>query len=416
MKKSDELKQERNVMVKAQTDLVNKAKAEDREFTPEEEQEFDKRDEDILALDKKIARAEKIEKSQKQAAQKSKAPGLITKKEEDKPFSLFRAIKTLANGNALSGKEKEVSDEAAAQNKAQGLSTGEGIRFTVPLTERAQTVSDDSGGKGGALVASVPQYVQPLLPDLEIEDLGVNVWGNLVGDVPLPTAAGFSFAYVGETEDVAATDVAISGPTLKPKRLAGVVEISHKLLIQSPSVEAEIIRLINRAYGNAIVDAALNGGGGNAPTGLYSLITTNINTTNSVPTRAIVLDLESKVDDSNGTAFNRAYLSDSKLKGIMKGTKLDTGSGLFLTDGNELNGYTYHQSTLVPTLDTGASHPLIFGDWRQLFVGYWGNLNITVDPYTKASAGKVRLIIEGYSDVALTNEKAFAINKLLKLA
>jgi hypothetical protein len=48
-----------------------------------------------------------------------------------------------------------------------------------------------------------------------------------------------------------------------------------------------------------------------------------------------------------------------------------------------------------------------------MFVGYWGNLSIMVDPYTKASAGKVRLIVDGYSDVQVTNEKAFAINKVL---
>ena len=67
----------------------------------------------------------------------------------------------------------------------------------------------------------------------------------------------------------------------------------------------------------------------------------------------------------------------------------------------------------MPTLDVGASHPVIFGDWNQLTVGYWDNVSIIVDPYTQAASGKVRLIIEGFSDIAVTNEKAFAINKVV---
>ena len=67
----------------------------------------------------------------------------------------------------------------------------------------------------------------------------------------------------------------------------------------------------------------------------------------------------------------------------------------------------------MDTLDVGVSHPLIFGDFSQASVGLWGNVSIMVDPYTLASSSKVRLIIEGFSDVAVTNEKAFAINKVL---
>jgi hypothetical protein len=39
-----------------------------------------------------------------------------------------------------------------------------------------------------------------------------------------------------------------------------------------------------------------------------------------------------------------------------------------------------------------------------------------VDPYTQAANSNVRLIIEGYSDVAVSNEKAFAVNKVMTLS
>ena len=99
-----------------------------------------------------------------------------------------------------------------------------------------------------------------------------------------------------------------------------------------------------------------------------------------------------------------------------KAIKKDAGSGLFLYDNNNMNGNKYVASSLVPTLDTGASHPLIFGDWKQMSVGFWGGMNILVDPYTKASTSQIKLNIELFNDVTVTNEKAFAINKVATVA
>lgn len=424
MKTSDQLKQERASEIKKQEALLKKAEGENnRDFTEDEQKEFRALDATIENLTNSIKDAEVRESAQRRNAEitaSNVAPNIHRgSSKEQKPASLLRGLSDLANGKGLSGPEAELDNECREQMKGQGIEVGEGLRFTLPLhsEKRAQTVSDDSGGKGGALVPSIPRLVQPLQPNLPIESLGVTVLRNLVGDLPLPTSGSFSFSYVGETTDVSATDVSIAGPTLKPKRCSGVVEISRKLLLQTDfSVEAWIIDLINTATGNAITSNAISGPGTNAPTGLYDLITTNINTTAGTPTHATIVDLESLVDAADGTNVNRGYLSDTKLRALMKTTKIDAGSGIFLSDGKELNGYKYTASTLVDTLDAGASHPLIFGDWAQLFVGYWGNISIMVDPYTKASAGKVRLIVDAYTDSNVTNEKAFAINKVMTLS
>ena len=148
---------------------------------------------------------------------------------------------------------------------------------------------------------------------------------------------------------------------------------------------------------------------------MYDLITSNIETTATAPTKIIVNELQALVEASNGTAAARAFLSDTKLANKMKNVKVDTGSGKFLFEGKDLEGDKFERTTLMPTLNTGSAHPLIYGDFKQSTVGYWGNVSIMVDPYTQAGASKVRLIVEGFDDVAVTNEKAFAINKVLTL-
>lgn len=420
MKKSDVLKQERAGKLQTLNNLVELRKTEKRDFTSNEESNFDTLEAEIRNFDVKIEREIKIEANE---ARKAIDAGLSAQiesntNEPQKRFSLLKALNTLSRGKELTGVEGDVNAEAIAEMRSQGMEVGEGLRIALPTRfSRAQTVDGDSGAKGAAMVPSTPQLVQPLQPVLPLEQLGVSVLSGLVGDVPLPTTGTFTFSYVGETADVSASDVGVAGPTLKPKRCSGVVEISKKLLLQTSfAIEAHIINLMNIAYGNAITSAAINGSGSDAPTGLYSSITTNINTTAGVPSFATIVDLESLIEDQNATNIARGYFSGTKLRGKIKTTAVDAGSGIFLSDGREMNGYKYMASTLAPTLDSGASHPLIFGDWSQLTVGYWGNLSIMVDPYSSAASGKVRLIVDGYSDVAVTNEKAFAINKVMTLS
>ena len=413
MKTSKQLKEERASLITEQETLVRAA---GENLEGENLTKFDDLQSRIEGFKTSIERAEKFEENQKRMAAKT---GLVInepkEEQKEKRFSLLRSLAALANGKPLHKDDAEVHERALEEMRAEGLNVPEGNAISIPgSVMRAQTVSDDAGAKGGALVASTPKLVRPLQPILPIEALGVNVMSGLVGDVPLPTSGAFTFSYTGETDAVTGSDVGFAGPTLKPKRCSGVVDISKKLLLQSSfNVESYIIEQINIAYGNAVTLAALNGGGGDAPTGLYSLITTNIDTTATALTHPIAVNLESLVDAADGTNVNRGYLSDTKVRAKSKTTAIDAGSGIFLSDGKELNGYKYMASTLMPTLDIGVSHPMIFGDWNQLTVGYWGAISILVDPYTQAASGKVRLIVEGYSDVALTNEKAFAINKVL---
>lgn len=421
MKKSNELKQERANKLNAQKTLLEARKSSDsKEFSEEQRTQFNNLTSEIEDLDERIDQAEAEER---QAARIAKMNGkqveapAVVESTKNKRFSLVRSLRTLAAGKELTGIDAEINERGVAEMQDQGMEVQDGLRLHLPadVATRGQSISDDSGTKGGALVASQPQLVAALMPNIDVlRNLGVNEMGGLVGDVPLPSSSLFNFNFVGETADVTETDVTFSGPTLKPKRCAGVGAVSNKFLRQdSVNAEAYLINIMNNANGAAIIKNVVNGAGGNAPTGLYDIITTNVEATTGAPTKAIITELESLVDAANGTSAARGYLSDTKLANKLKNTKVDAGSGVFLYDGGELNGYNYQRSTLVDTLDLGASHPLIFGDWSQLAVGYWGNMSIMIDPYTLASSGKVRIIVESFSDSNVSNEKAFAINKVL---
>jgi hypothetical protein len=72
-------------------------------------------------------------------------------------------------------------------------------------------------------------------------------------------------------------------------------------------------------------------------------------------------------------------------------------------------------STLVPsTLSKGTSSTLsalIFGDFSKLAMASWGGMELTVDPYSGATAGLTNLVLNAYMDVNLLQPKAFAVCK-----
>jgi len=421
MKKLHELKADRASKIKEQDVMVQLIKKEDRKFNEDEVKRFDALQVEFDNIEKDIVEAEKIMDHEKRMAalvgEPIGAPAII-KKEKEERYNLISSIRNMVAGKQMSSLESSLAEESDDELKQSGLGFSNRNGVSIPsYMFRGQSVTDDAGAKGGALVGSDPRFVEPLIPKLTLETLGADVSGGLVGNVPLITSELFQFDYLDETTALADTDVNFAGPVLKPKRLAGSVLISRKLIAQSSiDIEMKIKELLRQAINAAILRNAINGAGGVAPTGLYSLITSNINTTAGALTWDTAVNLESLIKQSDSTEMSLAYLSDPQLMGSAKTIKKDAGSGIFLSDNNMMNGSKYVSSSLVPTLDAGVSHPLIFGDWKQMSVGFWGGMNILVDPYTKSNSSQVKLNIEIFNDIAVTNEKAFAINKVITVA
>jgi HK97 family phage major capsid protein len=417
MKKSNDLKQVRASKLQAQSDLVGVAKADqNRNLTAEENVKFDDFQAEIERLDKEILRAEQFEANEARMSASNGVvvgkPIIATKKQER--FSISQMIRNASEGTAQRAIESSLIEKANEELRANGKEAVSGKRIALPadMLFRAQSVTGDSGVNGGALVETTKQIVMPLLSNLTLEGLGAKVYSGLVGDVDLISGESFAFDYA--TENGTATDktAGFDGPTLSPKRLTGVVKISNRLLAQtSPQAEANIYALIGQGINAAMVKAAISGST-NGPTGLYDSAGNVQAGTAGTPTWDDVVGLETLIKSSNATKDNLYYLSDPALMGKLKTTKKDAGSGIYLVGENGmLNGKKYLDTTLAGTLDAGASHPLIYGDFSQMAIGFWSGVQMTVDPYTLAAEGYTRVIFNIYNDVQLANPKAFAIRK-----
>ena len=88
----------------------------------------------------------------------------------------------------------------------------------------------------------------------------------------------------------------------------------------------------------------------------------------------------------------------------MKVKAKDSGSGLFLLDGNTLNGYATYRSQQVEAGD------LIFGNFSDLIIGYWGPaIELTVDPYSLSDTGSTRVVAFVSVDMVVRHPESFVL-------
>ncbi len=432
MKKSDALKQERAGLNAKQQALIDLAKSENRNFTEQEEADFDSRAGEIRALDIKIDRAVEIEMTELRtvAATANVVPGASTSEERElnkmqERFSVVKALREATpGGKGLSGLEKEVHEMGIKENRNAKVETPENTVFSMPIAmstrATSQTVTEDSGAYGGALVQNqAPRIVEPLRPRLVFEDLGATFLTGLSGgNIPLVVANDFAMTFLAETAAITPQKKTFAGPTLSPKRAGGAVDISNQLLMQSSvDVEMMVMNGIKNGFAQLLHSTCINGPGGVAPTGLLSIAGVNVSAQASAAaaTWASVVELQALIEEDNATENSLGYLLHPKLKAALKQIKKDAGSGRFLFEEGFIDGVKAISSSLVPVLDASgtAVYPLIYGDFSQMSIGQWGALNIAIDPYSALLSNSVRLVLNTYADMQTANPKAFAKNALL---
>jgi HK97 family phage major capsid protein len=437
MKKSDELKQKRAAEIEAQKNIVKGAEAANRSvdtLTEDESKNFDAAQERIVALNKAIERAEASEANEALVAKRVVGPTKSEdageereKKQIFKRASILKAIRSVnpKTNMSLDGAEKEMHELGLEENRSAKVDTPEGS-LAIPLSyfSRAtqQTVSQDSGAYGGALVQNqAPRIVDPLRPVLAVEGLGAEfITGLSGGDIPLVVASDFDMTFVAEGAAVTPQKKQYAGPTLSPKRAGGAVDISNRLIMQSSvSVENLVSNGLRQGFAQLLHAAVVNGAGGVAPEGLLQMsgIGTAAASAATPATWAQIVELLKLVEEADGTMDSLGFIIHPALKAALMQIKKDAGSGRFLLDenSNTIAGKNYVSTSQVPVLDAAGTdvYPIIYGDFSQMVIGQWGAINIQVDPYSANLSDSVRLVLNTHADMQIANKAAFAKNAFL---
>lgn len=378
--------------IKAES-LLNEARKEARKLSADEESEYNDLCKQIADVDNELRDLN------------NKLNNKEIKTTMKKKFSLLKAVRAIANNQTLDERSQEVVNAGIAEMRKSGQSYSGQI--VLPVEERAD-IQATKAGKGQEIVAEDKlNILAPLRDALVLSAAGANFMTGLVGNVSIPTYSGSTVGWAGEV-DAASDGAGTFGEVeLSPKRLTAYVDISKQFLIQdSVSAEALLRKDIVDALSNKLEATILGAVAGDAtkPAGLFAGVTADT----AAITFADILKMEQNLEEAN-VSGNIKFIASPAAKAVLRTTAVGgTKSDLrMLMEGNEIDG--------IPTLVTNGmtAKGLILGNFNDLVIGQWGGIDLTVDPYTQAANGKIRLVVNAYFDAKPQRAASF-VTKVLK--
>lgn len=341
---------------------------------------------------------------------------------ERQAYSLMRAIASAtSNGGRVSGYEAEISQELAKRY-------GKDPRgFYVPTDIFKRDILTSSPANGSNLVPEEwlgSEFVDALRANVVVMGMGARMISGLKGDVAIPAMnATTAVAFVAENNAPTEGAPSFRQITMSPKTLAGYVDISRKLMMQSdPSVDQLLRDDITRQFAVKIDDVAIEGGGANEPTGILGtngIGSVAMGTNGGAITYAKLVDLEREVAIDNALTGSLSFLTNPKVVSAMRKTARQSSGvegNFILNDTNNVLGYNVVSTTTVPSdltkgTSSGVCSAVIFGNFNELMIGMWGGLDILVDPYTGSSTGATRIAMFQDIDIKLRHAESFAAIK-----
>ncbi len=331
-------------------------------------------------------------------------------RKERKEFRLVRAIAALANPNDRRLREAAAFEFAASEAAAQRYGrSAQGIMIPTDVLgtwKRDLNTSDDNELVATDLLAG--EFVDALRNASSVMQAGARMLTGLSGNVAIPTKATASAGGWISTEGGASSE---SEPTfgtisLTPKTVGAFTDMTRQMILQSSlDIEALVRDDLTQALAIAIDKGGLEGTASSGqPRGILN--TSGVNTVTAfaaaVPTFAEMVSLETAVAVDNALMGNLAYITDAATAGGLKTRSKDTGSGMFVLDNGEANGYP----VIVSNQATAGN--VYFGNFSDLLIGMFGGLDITVDPYSSSNTGTVRIVALQSVDVGVRHAVSFA--------
>ena len=328
---------------------------------------------------------------------------------ETKRFSILRAINAMANPT-----DRKAQEDAAFEfecSRAAGElygKTAQGVLLPPEVLanwgQRDMNASDDSNLIGQDFRAG--DFIDVLRNSSAVMQ-NATILNGLSGDVKIPKKTAASTAAFISSEGGAAgeSEMTIGSVTMSPKTLGAFTDVTRQLMIQSSLDVENLIR--NDLAGSmaiAIDNAALEGSGSSGnPTGITN--TTGINTVSlssaAAPTFAEMVSMESAVAVDNALLGGLVYIVHPTNAGTLKTTTKDSGSGQFVYQNGEINGYPVVVSSQL------TANNYVFGNMQDLLVGMFSGLDIVVDPYSNSTSGTVRVVALQSLDVNVRHAVSF---------
>lgn len=416
---SVEIKDKKNQLKKRAQEIIDTCKREVREMTDDETSEIDSIKEQIKDLNQQLTELEeKIknlrfddededekvdeptenetenEPSEYNEPDDDNKEDKTNKRNMKKRFSLVRSIRNIVNNSAMNDVDAAVIAEGNKEARKAGINFQGQIQ--LPSQRAAVTVT----AEGEDVVATdLFDILKPLRAKNVLSQAGAKFMSGLVGNVQVPVMSKSNVTWEGETATAKDGAGTFSHVTLSPKRLTAFVDISKQMIAQdSVDVESAIREDLVNAINSKLEETVLGATAGSAtqPAGIFYTIKPT-----AVADFSALVVKESDVEDANVIGECK-YILSNKAKAALRSMSKGTKSTQLVYENGSVDG------TVALNTSNVAGKNYVYGDFSNLAIGSWGGVDLTVDPYTKAADGMIRIVVNMYVDAQVLRSAAFA--------
>lgn len=396
----------------------------DGAMTAEQAAAFDKIKAALAELEDAMQRRSAIEEAERRAS--GPAIGSNADRSFDRAlhdFSITRALAAAAGMDVDAGREREVSQEIARRSGRQFQGIAVPIQALRRPAERRDviTTTTPAAGPGGNLIATLldgSQYVDLLRAALVIRQLGARVLTGLTSNVDIPRLTrSAAVGWVAENQALSFTDEAFDKIGLRPKHAGAIVEMSRNMLQQStPDIEQLVRADLAAVLARALDSAAIYGTGqNNDPVGILhtpGVPVLPLGVNGGPLTYDAIADLMGLPMNANAIGENMGFLGNTRVRQHV--AKMLNLQGQPLGFDVIFEGMPQAWSNLVPSTGTKGTgtglSSLVFGNWSDLILGFWSELDVLVNPYADGPYQKGNVWVRAMMtcDIAVRHPESFA--------
>ena len=364
---------------------------EEEPMDDEPKEEEDKIEKNACAQDDKEKKSACVQEDKENKRQLN-----IKSKKMNKEFRLLKAIADIANNRQMDDVALAVSEQGREEMRANGLSYGGQIQ--IPIESRA-AISVTAEGED-VVATNIYNVMEPLRAKNVLVQAGAKFITNLTGDVQIPLMTATNCGWeseMGEATDGAGT---FSSVKLSPKRLTCFIDLSKQFLVQQSSGCEELIRQdIIQAINSKLEESILSDAEGDLtkPAGIFSVINPSAHTISNF---ADLCNAESDIEDAN-VIGELKYVMSNKAKAALRSMQKSAKTTQLVMENGQIDG------TQVLNTSHVKGKKFAYGDWSNLAIGQFGAIDLTVDSYSQATKGVVRLVINAFFDAKVLRPEAF---------
>lgn len=276
---------------------------------------------------------------------------------------------------------------------------------TIALQRDIQTSAALEGT--GIIPVSEQEMLKPVRQGLIYDKVGLSVRTGLsAGKLRWASHTKAVASFADEGERLTDSKIDFSKLDTKPHRMGIAVPVTREELESSQGIVESVVREeMPKAIVDLVNDAMFttDGTGRKVYGPFVKAAETPFEFAAEVPTRKELLKMKAKVAGSGLDMVAPCWVMTEAMKAELEDVKVDVGSGRFVCENDHILGYPVFTTPSIGEGNIG------FGDWSYQAAGFFGSMNLIVDPYTLARNNATDFVCNGHFATVTLAEEAFVL-------